>query len=305
MVCMKTPIIILSLFLAGYAVNLSAKTFKQQSDNGSIPRTYSSQPDAMHLLGEGLMDSLRSGTGSKPRSLSDQLSADLGVSPRVQKIRTEFDKLGCAPLTAIEDGEGVRVTGFIGSQDELDQLEASVRSMDDIGMVDFQVVVTSPSFCDILQVSLPLHERNSIESAGASISVDGNAVVLQEDDKVVLRATAPTFDSYVYIIYLQEDGTLLNLVPSATHQDNQRKANESFSIGERPDQPSFSVAPPYGDDLVMILAASEPLFAEPRPLTEIGSSFAQDLAARVNALLSKGGKIVADLVFLRTSPKAS
>ena len=285
MVRMKTPIIVLTFFLVGHALDLSAKTLKQPH-------------------GEGPIEPLLSDAASEPQSVRTEF-AELGASPQIQKIRAEFDKLGCAPLTAIEDGDSIRVTGFIGSQDELDQLKASVSALDDMGAVDFQVVVTSSSFCDILQVSLPLHERNSIESAGASIGVEGNAVILQEGDRVVLRATAPTFDSYIYVIYLQEDGKLLNLVPSASDQDNRRKANESFSIGERADRPSFSVAPPFGDDLVMLIAASEPLFSEPRPLTEFGSSFALDLANRVSDLLSKGGKIVADLVFLRTSPKAS
>jgi len=223
----------------------------------------------------------------------------------IQQVRAEFDKLTCAPLTAIEDAEGIRVTGFVGSQQSLDQLKASIRSVENIGNVTFQVVVTSESFCEMLQVSLPLHERNSIEAAGASIGVDGSAVVLQEGDKVILRASAPNFDNYVYIIYMQEDGKLLNLVPSLNQADNSRQPNEAFSIGDKPDQPSFTVSPPYGDDLVMLVASSEPLFSAPRPLIEEGGSFAGELKRSVDAVLSRGGKVVADLVFLRTSPRPS
>ena len=224
---------------------------------------------------------------------------------RLQDVRAEFAKLGCAPLTAIEDSDGVRISGFVGSQEELDELKESVRSLEDVGDVTFQVVVTSASFCEILQVTLPLHERNSIESAGASIGVDGSAIVLQEGDAVILEANAPNFPSYAYIIYMQEDGKLLNLMPSVDHPDNSRTPNEQFSIGDKPDQPSFTVSPPYGDDLVMLLASSEPLFDQPRPLIEYGSSFAEDLSKSVEAILSNGGRVVADLVFLRTSPRSS
>jgi hypothetical protein len=223
----------------------------------------------------------------------------------VQQVRAAFDELDCAPLTAIEDAEGIRVTGFVGSQQSLDQLKASIRSLESVGDVTFQVVVTTPSFCEMLQVSLPLHERNSVEAAGASIGVDGSAVVLQEGDKVILKASAPNFENYVYIIYMQEDGKLLNLVPSRGQANNRRSANEAFSIGDQPDQPSFTVSPPYGDDLVMLVASSEPLFSTPRPLIEEGSRFAGELKRSVDAVLSRGGKVVADLVFLRTSPRPS
>jgi hypothetical protein len=232
-------------------------------------------------------------------------SAAVPASSGLQQVRAEFDQLACAPLTAIEDDDGIRVTGFVGSQAALDQLKDSVRSLDSVGDVNFQVVVTSASFCEILEVSLPLHERNSLDDAGASIGVDGSAVVLQEGDRVVLRANAPNFDSYVYIIYMQEDGKLLNLVPSLNQTDSRRSANQSFSIGDQSDQPSFTVSPPYGDDLVMLVASSEPLFTAPRPLIEEGGAFADELQRSVDDLLSRGGRVVADLVFLRTSPRSS
>lgn len=242
-------------------------------------------------------------TRTKRSAFPEDAAAPVGGN--LERVRSEFAKIGCAPLTAVEDESGIRVSGFVGSQDELDQLKQAVRSLEGVGDVSFQVVVTSASFCEILQVSLPLHERNSIESAGASIGVDGSAVVLQEGDQVVLQATSPNFESYIYIMYMQEDGKLLNLVPSRGQPNNRRGVNEQFSIGDQPDQPSFTVSPPYGDDLVMLVASSEPLFEQPRGLIETGSVFADDLARSVEAILNRGGNVVADLVFLRTSPRSS
>ncbi len=296
------PGLILSIFLTSdTATSEASSTLQPSFDAGhSAPMSQPllAGPDPL----SNVADNGNPGTSSPSPMRS---MANAGPSLKLQRVRAEFDKLECAPLTASEDGSGVRVTGFVGSTDALDRLEASIRSLDDIGTVTFQVVVTSPSFCEILRVSLPLHERNSIESAGASIGVTGNSVVLREGDPVVLQARAPKFDSYVYIVYLQEDGKVLNLVPSQGNPDNSRHANENFSVGDSADQPSFSVAPPYGDDLVMLVAASEPLFPNPRPQFEFGSSFAGDLAKRVEAVLNGGGKVVADLVFLRTSPRPS
>ncbi len=277
---MKTTGFISALIVATWPLALQASTPNSQVDTAGL------EPAAL----EGGV------------RLADNHDAASGSS-REAKIRTAFETIDCAPLTTIDDGQSIRVTGFMSSETELDQLKSSIASMADIGSVSYQIVITTPSFCDILKVSLPLHERNSIESAGASISVDGNAVVLEEGDKVVLQATAPQFESYVYVVYLQENGDLINLVPSETDRDNKRGISEDFSIGDQPDQLSFSVAPPYGDDLVMLIASSEPLFSEPRPLTETGSVFAAALADSIAHLLDGEGKVVADLVFLRTSAR--
>ncbi|MGI9494172.1 MAG: DUF4384 domain-containing protein [Geminicoccaceae bacterium] len=291
-------------------------------DNFGIASSFSDASVDTAYVDAASLPNVNSGTGSQG-ALANPANAPTGPVPTipsvkvsrgavvaagssgVQQVRSEFEKLDCAPLTAIEDAEGIRVTGFVGSQQSLDQLKSSIRSLQDVGNVTFQVVVTTASFCEMLQVSLPLHERNSVEAAGASIGVDGSAVVLQEGDKVILQASAPNFDNYVYIIYMQEDGKLLNLVPSRGQANNRRSANEAFSIGNSPDQPSFTVSPPYGDDLVMLVASSEPLFETPRPLIEEGTSFAGELKRSVDAVLSRGGKVVADLVFLRTSPRPS
>lgn len=290
MAFMVRPLFFIAIFVAAWPMDIGAATLDHRYDSASLTGPYS-------LVGDGISQA----APSQKTQLADNHGE--ASSSKLQKVRAEFDKLGCAPLTAIEDAEGIRVTGFMSSEDELNQLKTSVQAMDDVGPVAFQVVVISPSFCEILQVSLPLHERNGIESAGASIGINSNDVMLEEGDQVVLNAIAPTFDSFVYVVYMQEDGKLINLMPSETDRDNRRQASESFSVGARDDQPSFSVAPPYGDDLVILLASSEPLFSGPRSLTESGSNFAKDLAQSVNTLLSEEGKVVADLVFLRTSPR--
>lgn len=324
----KTPILILSVLLMGCASSEDEASTVEQIQLAK-PSAQADPPTPATVLnvdssgGKSTVEQVQDATPAAQADLPTP-AAVLNVDSRASEtintpvqrpgeksstglgqVRMEFEKLDCAPLTAAEDDDGIRVSGFVGSQEELDQLTAAVNSLEDVGEVTFQVVVTSTSFCDVLEVALPLKESNSIGSAGASIGVESGAVVLQEDDRVVLEADAPNFANYVYIIYMQEDGKLLHLVPNQDQPDNSRGANETFSVGDKADQPSITVSAPYGDDLVMLVASSEPLFEAQRPLIENGSSFAEGLAKSVETILSSGGKVVADLVFLRTLPRSS
>ena len=226
---------------------------------------------------------------------------------RVEMVRREVAKLPCAPATVIEEPDGrVRVSGLIGSQADLDQLKTSIRSLDPEDKVDFQLVVTSPQSCEMLTASLPLQRRNgSGDLGGASIGIAGGGATLSEGDRVVFEVNAPNFESYLYVMYLQQDGGLVHLLPNRFDTDRLYNANDRFSIGDDPTRPSFTVSPPYGDDLLVLVASSKPLFDGLRPQIEDSLTFAAEFVDLVKSVEAAGGDIVADLVFLNTSPNSS
>jgi hypothetical protein len=227
--------------------------------------------------------------------------------PRAEMVRREVAKLPCAPATVIEDPDGrVRVSGLISSQQDLDQLKSTIRSLDPENKVDFQLVVTSPSACEVLTAALPLQRRNGSGSlGGASIGIANGAATLSEGDLVVFDVAAPNFESHLYIMYLQQDGGLVHLLPNRFDPDRLYQANDRFSVGDDPTRPSFTVSPPYGDDLLILVASSTPLFSSLRPQIEDSGTFAAEFADLIAAVEAAGGDIVADLVFLNTSPKSS
>jgi len=227
--------------------------------------------------------------------------------PRVEMVRREIAKLPCAPATVIEEPDGrVRISGLISTQADLDQLKSSIRSLDPEDKVDFQLVVTSPTSCEVLTASLPLQRRNGSGAlGGASIGIADGNVTLSEGDRVVFDVKAPNFESHLYVMYLQQDGGLVHLLPNRFDTDRLYEANGRFSIGDDPTRPSFTVSPPYGDDLLILVASSKPLFDTLRPQVEDSEVFATEFADLIEAVEAAGGDIVADLVFLNTSPKSS
>lgn len=225
-------------------------------------------------------------------------------APVLTRVRQQFDQLDCAPLNArLLEGRDVIVSGFVSSQEELDKLERLVRDVVSPGEVIFRVRITSQTFCEILDVTLPLKELNGIDQAGAFVSLADGTLDLIEGEYLVIDGTAPSFDSYVYLFYAQHDGKLIHILPNPEARDNFLSANERFRIGEDSDERRYSVAGPFGDDMVTMIASTTPLFPEPRPEIEATTSLADALADRVAAAEAAGERAVADIVFVRTAPK--
>ncbi len=231
--------------------------------------------------------------------------ADDADAPLLTRVRSQFEQLDCAPLNARSlGGSDVMVTGFVSSERDLERLESMIRGVPGIGDVIFRVNVTSPAFCEILDVTLPLKELNGVDQAGAFVRLTDGSFSLVEGDYLVVDATSPSYESYVYVFYAQQDGKLIHMLPNPQEPDNFLPAGRNFRIGGDSSARRYSVSAPFGDDMVTLIASSEPLFADPRPEVEPVTLLADDLADRVALVQSDGATVVADIVFVTTSPRS-
>lgn len=251
-----------------------------------------------------LLASLRSAVdrGVTSEGLGTAVDPD---APLLTRVRQQFEQLPCAPLNARSlDGQDVVVTGFVSSDGDLRQLQNLVQSVAGIGEVIFRVSVTSQAFCEILDVTVPLKELNGIDQAGAFVSLADGAFDLIEGEYLIVDAAAPNFESYVYLFYAQQDGKLVHLLPNPEASDNLLPANERFRFGADSNARRYSVVGPFGDDMVTLIASTIPLFPDPRPEIEPTASLAVDLADRVAEAQAAGARVVADIVFVRTTPRS-
>jgi uncharacterized protein DUF4384 len=81
---------------------------------------------------------------------------------------------------------------------------------------------------------------------------------LKIGDYLTLEITAPDYPAYLYAVYLQADGTAVNLLP----RDNlllraQQPPGWKVILGN--DKPRFKVSPPAGDEAVLVVAARSPI----------------------------------------------
>ncbi|MWD30191.1 DUF4384 domain-containing protein, partial [Aquicoccus sp. SCR17] len=107
-----------------------------------------------------------------------------------------------------------------------------------------------------------------------------------EGDRLVLDLSAPDYDAYLYVDYFDASGQVIHLQPNETVPLDLVPAKSAQQVGARNEgEPglSITIGPPYGQELAVAFAASEPLYDEPRPLVEPAGPYLDFLRERIAA----------------------
>ena len=92
---------------------------------------------------------------------------------------------------------------------------------------------------------------------------------LRDGEQVRLRLVMPDFASRLRVDYLVHDGTVGHLYPQIADPGLQITADapRTFTPDETVNlsHPSWTITPPYGTDMIIAVASSQPLFDRPRP----------------------------------------
>jgi len=109
-------------------------------------------------------------------------------------------------------------------------------------------------------------------------------------DLLSLNMTAPDYDAFIYLDYFDADGTVLHLEPNEYAPLRQANAQAVQQIGAKTMLDSglkLVIGPPYGQEIAVAFAASEPLYDGLRPIQEPAAEYLAWLTARVEAARSE------------------
>lgn len=110
------------------------------------------------------------------------------------------------------------------------------------------------------------------------VRVSGGETRLRIGEPLLLTVTAPSFAAFMYVFYLQADGTVVNLLPRTDILREQQRPRWSRTFGDGSGGlPKFKVSPPKGHEAVVAIAARTPI-AELEALERAGRPYRLQLA---------------------------
>jgi hypothetical protein len=136
---------------------------------------------------------------------------------------------------------GGRLTGFVSRALDLEAL-SKVASSEGI---DNQVVLRPWPVCEAM---LTLREPLT-RTSRPKIELVGSAQPLKVGERFSIKVTTPDVPSFLYLVYIEDDGTVVNLSPRRGPLRAQSEPGTTLVFGDgKEGRPSFKVTPPRGLD---------------------------------------------------------
>jgi class 3 adenylate cyclase len=189
--------------------------------------------------------------------------------------------LTCARLKAFVDAPPtVTLTGYVGAAADRDAAVARLQGLPGVTVVQ-RVVVAPPPLCGMLDA---LPAAPLLAAGGPAVDVGGAAGVYREGDILRLAVTAPAGnDGHLYIDYLDaQSNDVLHLMPNDLRPESRVAAGQRIVIGE-PANERYTVGPPFGANLILVIATPRPLFEAKPPLQEKRDAYLARLAAALQS----------------------
>jgi hypothetical protein len=209
------------------------------------------------------------GAAPKPQP---QPSPEVVVSLPQPPVVSELD---CAQVRAVSEGGKRTLVGFVGHDEDLERVRAAAAG-DEI-----RVVVRPWPQCEaLLTLDKPLSRSDRPIVSIRRTSGDS----LTAGDHLVMDIETPPYPSYLHVAYFQTDGSVLNLMQPGVGSFQAYRPHSRITIGDSSEGTKFRIGPPFGREMLIVLAGHSPIFPEARPKQETERDF---LTALRRALIWK------------------
>lgn len=251
--------------------------------------------------GEGV-----AGSAPKP-SLEDILEAlpdePLAAPPAYESSRVMLEALlaglrgrPCSRLEVEPTDLGLRLVGEAASEADRQALLDGVATLDDVdhAMVELD---SSGTYCRLYDL-LASHAEQSVPRL-AELFPRRRDYHLAEHEPLIVRVLTPAFASHLAIDYFAADGMVIHLTKDNSGDDALLPPKTTLRIGDPRDGQWVTIAPPYGRELILVVASEQPLFDPPRARIEPAADYIEALAS---ALPAQPSRPLASTIVIHTGP---
>lgn len=112
-------------------------------------------------------------------------------------------------------------------------------------------------------------------------------------DPMMFDLQLPDRSSYLHMAYIQADGSVVNLVQDQIAQLRQFQPGEHLFVGAGGNGlPKFRAGPPFGNEMLVVVSSTSPLFGETLPATQTEREYLTALrkAVLLHDQIASGGK---------------
>lgn len=247
-----------------------------------------------------------------------------------QALSSALAAANCAQATGdLSDANNIVISGVTGRTSE-SALRRIVAANAPSANIIWRATTFDGPYCNALDTIRPYAVRFGSAGPDLDVGLKSGSRKLRDSDNIIPRINLPDFPAYLMITYFSNDGTLAHLHPSESERQldlqtadgrtqhlkvTMQEAGRSYparsvlTIGDpdtcrcKPDEVGFQSGPPFGMDMIMVVATSQPLFNAPRPADETPDSYLRDLQIALDQAQRRGLRISARSMIVETTER--
>jgi hypothetical protein len=200
----------------------------------------------------------------------------------LDSLRDALAGVRCAELRVeLVDG-ALSVSGAVTSVDDHTRVQQFVDTLAGDLARPSAVAVASSALCEPMLLLEPLRTANAARGTPLTVTtVPGDGVLTGGQDLVLdIRATdiAAPVQVHVQVDYFTVDGGVVHLLPNPLEPVARLEDGATRRLGERNGRTRFwTVGPPFGHELIVVVTSNAPLFPAPRPEAEPAAAYLPEL----------------------------
>lgn len=184
--------------------------------------------------------------------------------PILQQLSEALEDLPCASVSVSGSASMPVLEGFVADDSALGEISTLLRDLS-LTPARQRVAVRRWPQCEALQTFdtwlAPRKGKVDVSLIGAK-TVEG-VERLKNGDFLQFRIQTPSYPAHVYATYIPADGSAIQLLQPKLGA--RQPANSSVLIGADAKQRRFRIAPPLGDEMIIVFATKKPLFDKALP----------------------------------------
>jgi hypothetical protein len=183
----------------------------------------------------------------------------------------------CSRLSFKREIQQTLISGFVGTKDELEQIRKSYSG----SQYKIDVQLRPWPQCEVLMTL----DKALTAVDGPVVKTHRSNVLFKAKEPIVFGVKTPARPSFIYISYIQADGSVMHLEQPSWPMTVPTLSRSDYNLGDGLEgRARFTASPPFGREMVVVLAAASPLFEQPLPKQQTEREY---LSALRKALLYK------------------
>jgi len=221
------------------------------------------------------------------------------VVPNLGPLRAALHNLHCAIVdVAFQDGR-ISVSGVAAGESVRARLAALVAEHAQGWPQESSVRLAAPALCEPLSLVGPLLAANLSAPVPVSIRLETPEASFRGGTSLTFDIVAPDFPAHLQVDYYTADGNVVHLLPNPLETSGQVDSGAVRRLGDRKSGGRFwTIGPPFGSEMIVVMASASPLFTTPRPEAEAASAYLPELKRVLDV---SGAAALADARFIVTA----